>query len=55
MSYDYTVIQDVCWVELSEQRDSARFCENMDPYKWDTTVFYRVARNPQEFYGLTGC
>ena len=21
------------------------FCENMDPYKWDTTVWYRVTRN----------
>ena len=31
------------------------FCENMDPYKWDTTLWYRVTRNPQEFHGLTGC
>ena len=30
------------------------FCENMDSNKWDTTVWYRVTRNPQEFYGLTG-
>ena len=22
------------------------FCENMDPDKWDTTVWYRVTRNP---------
>ena len=31
------------------------FYENMDPYKWDTTVWYRVTRNTQEFNGLTGC
>ena len=31
------------------------FCENMDPDKWDTIVWYRVTRNPQEFRGLTGC
>ena len=30
------------------------FCENMNPNKWDTTVWYRVTQNPQEFYGLTG-
>ena len=22
------------------------FCKNMDPDKWDTTVWYRVTRNP---------
>ena len=27
----------------------------MDPNKWDTIVWYRVTRNPQEFHGLTGC
>ena len=31
------------------------FYENMDPDKWDTTVWYQVTRNPQEFRGLTGC
>ena len=31
------------------------FCENMDPDKWDTTMWYRVTQNPQEFHGLTGC
>ena len=31
------------------------FCENMDPDKWDRTVWYRVTQNPQEFRGLTGC
>ena len=31
------------------------FCENMDIDKWDTTVWYRVTRNPQEFHGLTSC
>ena len=31
------------------------FCENMDPDIWDTTMWYRVTRNPQEFHGLTGC
>ena len=30
------------------------FCENMDPYKWDTIMWYRITRNPQEFHGLTG-
>ena len=30
-------------------------CENMDPDKWDTIVWYRVTLNPQEFRGLTGC
>ena len=51
------VIQVVCWVELPEQRRSLPnfFCENMDPDKRDTTVWYRVTRNPQEFRELTGC
>ena len=31
------------------------FCENMDPDKWDTTVWYRVSQNPQEFREFTGC
>ena len=29
------------------------FCENMDPDKWDITVWYWVTRNPQEFRRLT--
>ena len=34
MSYDYTVIQVVCWVELPEQRRLFPvFCENMNPDK----------------------
>ena len=48
------VIHGVCWVELPEQRRfDPIFCENMDPEKWDTTVWYRVTRNPQEFRELT--
>ena len=31
------------------------FCENMDPDKWETIVWYRVTQNPQEFRRLTGC
>ena len=31
------------------------FCEKMNLDKWDTIVWYRVTRNPQEFNGLTGC
>ena len=31
------------------------FCENMDPDKWDTIVWYRVTKNPHKFSGLTGC
>ena len=31
------------------------FYENMDPDKWDTTVWYWVTQNLQEFRGLTGC
>ena len=31
------------------------FGENMDPDKWETTVWYRVTRNPQKFHELTGC
>ena len=31
------------------------FCENMNLDKWDTIVWYRVTRNPQEFNGLMGC
>ena len=55
MSYDYTVIQVVYWVELLEPKETLlNFCENMDPDKWDTTMWYRVIRNPQEFHGLTG-
>ena len=50
------VIQVVCWVELPEQRRLCSiFCENMDPDKWDTIVWYRVTRNPQEFRGLIDC
>ena len=30
------------------------FCENMDPDKWDTIVWYRVTQNPQEFPGVDG-
>ena len=56
MGYDYTVIQVICWVELPEQmRLCPIFLKNMDPDKWDTTVWYRVTQNPQEFHGLTGC
>ena len=56
MGYDYTVIQVVCWVELPEQRILGPiFFENMDPNKWDTTVWYQVTRNSQKFRGLTGC
>ena len=55
MGYDYTVIQVVCWVELPKQK---RLCpivfENMDPDKWDTTAWYRVTQNPQEFHGVYG-
>ena len=39
MSYDYIVIQVVCWVKLLEQRRLCpMFCGNMDPDKWDTTM-----------------
>ena len=31
------------------------FFGNMDLDKWDTTMWYRVTRNPQEFHRLTGC
>ena len=31
------------------------FCGHMNPEKWDTTKWYRVTRNPQEFHRLTGC
>ena len=56
MGYGYIVIQVVYWVELLEQmRLCPIFCENMDHDKWDTTVWYRVTRNPQEFGGLIGC
>ena len=57
MSYDYTIIQVVCWIELPEQiRLCQKIFENMGPDKWDTIImWYRVTRNPQEFRGLTGC
>ena len=56
MGYDYIVIQVVFWVELPEQmRLFPIFFENMDSDKWDTTVWYQVTRNPQEFCELTGC
>ena len=43
MGYDYTVIQDKCWVELPEQRRLYPiFGENIDPDKWDTTVWYQI-------------
>ena len=31
------------------------FCENMDPDKWDTIVWYQVIQNLQEFRGSMGC
>ena len=31
------------------------FFLNMDLDKWDTTVWYWVTQNPQEFRWLTGC
>ena len=31
------------------------FCENMDPDKWDTIVWYQVTQNSQEFRELTSC
>ena len=47
IGYDYTVIQVVCWVELPEQKRLCPiFVKNMDLDKWDTTVWYRVTRNP---------
>ena len=50
------VIQVVCWVELPKQRRLfSIFCENMDPDKWDTTVWYRVTRNSEKIRRLTGC
>ena len=56
MSYDHTVILLYCWVEVPEQRTlHSIFCENMNLDKWDTPVWYRVTRNPQEFHGLKGC
>ena len=56
MCYGYTVIQVVYWVELLEQRMLCLiFFKNMDPDKWDTAVWYRVTRNPQEFRWLKGC
>ena len=40
IGYDYTVIQVICWEELPEQRRLCLiFCENMDPDKWDTTLW----------------
>ena len=56
IGYDYTVIRVVCWVELPKQRRLCLiFCENMDPDKRDTTMWYRDTQNPQEFRGLTDC
>ena len=56
MGYDYSVIKVVCLVELSEQkRLYPIFCGNMNPDEWDTTMWYRVIRNPHEFRKLTGC
>ena len=55
MGYGYTIIRVVYWVELPEQKRLLDFFENMDPDKWDTTIWYRGTKNPQEFYGLTGC
>ena len=41
------VIHVVMWVDLSKQRRLySIFCENMDFDKHDTTVWYRVTRNP---------
>ena len=53
MGYGYIVIQVVYWVELPEQMRLLDFCENMNPDKWNTTIWYRVIRNPQEFHMFT--
>ena len=46
MSYDYTVIHVICWVELLEQRRLCPiFYESIDLDKCDTIVWYRVTRN----------
>ena len=44
IGYDYIVIQVVCWVELPKQRRfyPILFLKNMDPDKWDTTVWYHL-------------
>ena len=53
MGYDYTSYMLGGAPRTKETMPD--FCENMDPDKWDTTVWYWVTRNPQEFYGLTVC
>ena len=41
MGNNYTAIQVVCWVELPEQRRFFPFFfKNMDPDKWDTTMWH---------------
>ena len=38
---------------LRTKETQPNFFENMDPNKWDTTVWYRVTQNPQEFHKLS--
>ena len=54
-SWKYSYIGCIFGRALRTKETLPDFCENMDPDKWDTTVWYRVTRNPQEFRGLTGC
>ena len=54
IGYDYTscMLGRALWTK--ETLPDFFFCENMDPDKRDTTVWYQVTQNPQEFRGLTG-
>ena len=47
MGHEYIVIQG-CILGRAPQTNETLpdFCENLDPDKWDTTVWYRVTRNP---------
>ena len=46
MGYGYTIIQVVLGRAPRTKETLPDFFLNMDPDKWDITVWYRVTRNP---------
>ena len=56
MGYNYTVIQVVCWVELSEQKRLCPIFVKIEISINETQQCgIRSLENPREFRGLTGC
>ena len=55
MDYGYTSCMLGRAPRTKETLPDFFFLKNMYPDNWDTIVWYRVTRNPQELRGLPGC